>query len=202
MARLGRYRRAEVLVGFFSLAGILILVFGMLWLREFRFTRRYSVYESTFPNTGGLLAGDPIMVSGLRKGKVRSMELLDNGIRVQIAIEQDVRLHSDANATIVTRGLLGERYVEIGARVRRRRRPDPSCRRTQIGVSSSWRSTGELGVGACRTADAEDRPGALLPSMTKSSRAAGGIYRPGARPARDAPRDAAGHRAPGAHPVA
>jgi phospholipid/cholesterol/gamma-HCH transport system substrate-binding protein len=113
MARLGRYRRTEVLVGVFSLVGIAILVVGLMWLREFRFTRHYNVYESIFASTGGLLEGDPVMIAGLRKGKVRSMRLMDEGVRVEMAVEQDVRLRSDARAVIITRGILGERYIEI-----------------------------------------------------------------------------------------
>jgi phospholipid/cholesterol/gamma-HCH transport system substrate-binding protein len=113
MARRSRYRRIEVQVGVFSLLGIAVLVFGLLWLRDFRFARRYNVYSSVFPSTGGLLVGDPVMVSGLRKGKVRSMQLLDSGVRVELAVEQDVRIREDGSAVIVTRGLLGERYVEV-----------------------------------------------------------------------------------------
>jgi phospholipid/cholesterol/gamma-HCH transport system substrate-binding protein len=146
MARLGRYRRTEVLVGLFSLIGTLILVLGLLWLRDFRFSRRYNVYESVFPGTGGLLVGDPVMVSGLRKGKVRSMQLLDQGVRVEVAVEQDVRLRRDARAIIVTRGLLGERYVEIDRGKAVDTLPPGSVLRSdvQIGMAELMASTGEL----------------------------------------------------------
>jgi virulence factor Mce-like protein len=146
MARLGRYRRTEVLVGVFSLVGIAVLVFGLLWLRDFRFAQRYNVYESVFPSTGGLLLGDPVMVSGLRKGKVRSMQLLDDGVRVEVAVEQDVRLREDASALIVTRGLLGERYVEIDRGKAGATLPPGSVlpSAVQIGMAELMASTGDL----------------------------------------------------------
>jgi phospholipid/cholesterol/gamma-HCH transport system substrate-binding protein len=146
MARLSRYRRIEVMVGVFSIVAILVLVFGLLWLRDVRFTRRYHVYHTTFPGTGGLLVGDPVMVSGLRKGKVRDMHLREEGVSVEVAVEQDVRLRSDARALLVTRGILGERYVEVD----RGKRGDPLppgsmiASDTQIGMAELMASTGEL----------------------------------------------------------
>jgi phospholipid/cholesterol/gamma-HCH transport system substrate-binding protein len=113
MARLGRYRRIEIQVGIFSLVGIVVLVAGLMWLRDFRFSQRYSVYKAFFTDTGGLVPGDVVMVSGFRKGNVRQMRLLDRGVEVDLAVEQDVVLRVDARAVIGTRGLLGERYVEL-----------------------------------------------------------------------------------------
>jgi phospholipid/cholesterol/gamma-HCH transport system substrate-binding protein len=123
-----------------------VLVFGLLWLRDFRFARRYNVYSAVFPSTGGLLVGDPVMVSGLRKGKVRSMQLLESGVRVELAVEQDVRIREDGSAVIVTRGLLGERYVEVdrggaGAVLP----PGSQIRgRVQAAMADLMASTGEL----------------------------------------------------------
>ena len=146
MARLGRYRRTEVLVGVFSLAAIAVLVLGLLWLRDVRFSSRYIVYESVFPTTGGLLVGDPIMVSGLRKGKVSSMKLMDDGVSVELAIEQDVRLRPDAHAVIVTRGLLGERYVDIDRGQAEGTLPPGAMlpSEVQTGMTELMASTGEL----------------------------------------------------------
>jgi phospholipid/cholesterol/gamma-HCH transport system substrate-binding protein len=108
-----RYRRIEIQVGVFSIIAILVLVFGLLWLREVRFARRYSIYKVTFADTGGLIPGNTVMVSGFRKGTVSHMRLLERGVEVDLAIEQDVVLRQDARAFIASRGLLGERYVEL-----------------------------------------------------------------------------------------
>src|SRR5262245_40518027 len=113
MARLGRYRRTEIQVGVFALVGLVALVGGLMWLREFRFAKHYNVYKAFFLDTGGLVPGDVVMVSGFRKGTVRSMRLLDRGVEVDLAVEQDVLLHEDARAIIGTRGLLGERFVAL-----------------------------------------------------------------------------------------
>ena len=104
-----RYRRVEIQVGIFSIIAVLALVLGLLWLKEFRFARKYYDYKVIFSDTGGLIPGNTVMVSGFAKGEVNKMKLLDEAVEVDLAIERDVILHSDARAFIGSRGLMGER---------------------------------------------------------------------------------------------
>ena len=146
MARLGRYRRTEVQVGLFALIGIAVLVVGLMWLRDFRFTKRYNVYKSFIADTGGLVPGDVVMVAGFRKGTVRSMHLLERGVEVDLAVEQDVALREDARAVIGTKGMLGERYVALDRGTAERRLPPGSMLqgRLEVGMADLMAGTGEL----------------------------------------------------------
>jgi phospholipid/cholesterol/gamma-HCH transport system substrate-binding protein len=168
MARPGRYRRIEIQVGVFSLLGILVLVVGLLWLRDFRFSRRYNVYKAFFTDTGGLVPGDVVMVAGFRKGNVRQMHLLERGVEVDLAVEQDVILHEDARAIIGTRGLLGERYVELNRGVEERVLPPGSMLRgeSQIGMGELMAVTGDL-LRSARAASDEVRQ--ILSSLSRAS---------------------------------
>lgn len=146
MTRRGRYRRIEIQVGIFAVLALLVLVLGLLWLRDFRFARRYHVYRASFDDTGGLVPGDIVMVAGFRKGNVRAMRLLESGVEVELAVEQDVVVRSDAVATIGTKGLLGERYVSLDRGTDGLRLPPGSELRGRLeyGMSDIMAGAGEL----------------------------------------------------------
>ena len=158
MARLGRYRRIEIQVGIFALLGIVVLVLGLFWLRDVRFRGRYSVYKATFVDTGGLMPGDMVTVSGFRKGVVRDMRLLENGVEVELAVENDVLLHRDARAVIATRGLLGERFVQLerGAAEGRLAPGSMLQGELQVGMADLMAGTGDL-VASARAASEDVR---------------------------------------------
>lgn len=146
MTRRGRYRRIEIQVGIFAVLTVLVLVLGLLWLRDFQFARRYHVYRATFADTGGLVPGDIVMVAGFRKGNVRAMRLLESGVEVDLAVEQDVVVRSDAVATIGTKGMLGERFVSLDRGAEGLRLP-PGAElrgRLEYGMSDIMAGAGEL----------------------------------------------------------
>jgi len=168
MAGLGRYRRIEIQVGLFALICLMVLVFGLVWLRDFRFAKRYNVYKAEFVDTGGLVPGDVVMVSGFRKGSVRSMKLLERGVEVELAIEQDVQLRADALAAIGSKGLLGERYVALDRGVASEPLP-PGGRlrgRLDFGMSELMSGAGDLVNSARQTSDDVQR---VLETLAKAT---------------------------------
>jgi phospholipid/cholesterol/gamma-HCH transport system substrate-binding protein len=72
--------------------------------------------EVLFDSVAGLDEKSAVRVAGVRKGKVKAIELRpeDQGkARVTLEIDEDVQLHRDAHATVASLGLLGEKYVEL-----------------------------------------------------------------------------------------
>lgn len=68
----------------------------------------------TFDNVAGLEERASVRIAGVRKGTVRKVTVLPNGkAQVEMEIEDDVPLYSNASAKIANLGLLGEKYVEI-----------------------------------------------------------------------------------------
>lgn len=171
MARLGRYRRTEIQVGVFALLGLAALVGGLMWFREFRFAKHYNVYKVFFLDTGGLVPGDVVTVAGFRKGTVRSMRLLERGVEVELAVEQDVLLHEDARAVIATRGLLGERFVTLERGTAERQLPPGSMLRgeLQVGMAELMAGTGELVVSASAATEDVRKIIATLAGATENS---------------------------------
>jgi len=54
-----------------------------------------------------------VEISGVEVGKVSDIKLIDYQAVVSMLIRDDVELQDDAIASIRTKGLMGEKYVEI-----------------------------------------------------------------------------------------
>ena len=104
----------ELAVGLFIIAGIICL--GYLSIRlgsmEVFGGKNYEIY-ALFSNTGGLKTGDSIMIAGVQIGRVKSISLDDYQAKVVLSISDDIEIQEDAIASIKTKGLIGEKYVEI-----------------------------------------------------------------------------------------
>ena len=109
-------RGVEIAVGLFMLAGVLAL--GYLSIRlgqvEFFGARGYTVYAD-FPTVGGLKSGASVEIAGVPVGRVDSIRLQDYQARVAIHVYQGIQLQSDAIVSIKTKGLIGEKFVQISA---------------------------------------------------------------------------------------
>lgn len=105
----------ELAVGFFVLIGI--LCFGYLSIKLCRFEffgeGRYIVYAK-FAGAGGIKPGSVVEIAGVEVGKVKSVMLdKDYQATIFLLIKKDVKIQEDAIASIKTKGLIGEKYVEI-----------------------------------------------------------------------------------------
>ena len=69
---------------------------------------------ATFDQTGGLKPRAPVEVSGVKVGQVKAVSL-DENYRARVELELDSRLELpiDTSASIMTAGLLGDRFVSL-----------------------------------------------------------------------------------------
>ena len=104
----------EVAVGLFIIAGILCLGYLSikLWNLEIVGKKGYDVY-GVFSNVGGLKVGSSIEIAGVNVGRVTNILLDDYQARVVLNFPRDVKIQEDAIASVKTRGLIGEKYIEI-----------------------------------------------------------------------------------------
>ncbi len=103
----------EIKVGLTVIAAGLILFFGIIWVKEYKFNVERFNYAVLFPNIGSLEIGDPISVLGVKKGEVREVEISGNNVLVSFNLTKDVKLKSDARFTVMNIGLMGERFINI-----------------------------------------------------------------------------------------
>ena len=103
----------EIKVGMVVIAAIVILLYGIIWVKGYQFTVGHYEYTALFPQVGNLSIGDPVTVLGVRKGDVKAIKLSDDRVSVTISLASDVKLKTDASVAVVNVGLMGERYVEV-----------------------------------------------------------------------------------------
>lgn len=105
---------AELVVGCVFLLGLGILAYISLQLGQIDATGSsgYTV-QADFSTAGGLQNGAVIELAGVEIGRVTAVDLADYHARVTLKLRRDIQLSEDARAAIKTKGLIGERYVEI-----------------------------------------------------------------------------------------
>jgi phospholipid/cholesterol/gamma-HCH transport system substrate-binding protein len=112
---MGRTAARDFLVGCFVLAGIIAIGYLSLRLGGLANGPRggFTVYAS-FDELGGLKPRAAVVVSGVKVGQVRSIALDKSyRARVELDIDPTIKLPVDTTASIMTSGLLGDRYIEL-----------------------------------------------------------------------------------------
>jgi phospholipid/cholesterol/gamma-HCH transport system substrate-binding protein len=105
----------EMAVGVFIIVGILALAYLSVKLGrlEVIHTGGYTLYAD-FSDIGGLKPGASVVIAGVPVGSVKSMRLnRDYQALVALNIDRGVTIQEDAIASIKTKGLIGEQYVQI-----------------------------------------------------------------------------------------
>src|SRR5256885_15981906 len=67
--------KEEVSVGVMVIAGLVVFTIGMFWLTGRSFTSTGVTVRAEFANVKGLKEGDPVRVSGVKKGRVQQVQL-------------------------------------------------------------------------------------------------------------------------------
>jgi phospholipid/cholesterol/gamma-HCH transport system substrate-binding protein len=103
----------DVIVGATILIALVILIMGVLWLKEALVTGKHVSYTVLFPNVGTLQVGDPVMVNGVTKGRVLAMNLRNDKVATAISLEKNVVLTDSCRVVVQNIGLMGERGIGI-----------------------------------------------------------------------------------------
>lgn len=104
----------ELAVGIFLLIGIFSLAFISIKLGRLEVlgSEGYSLYAE-FEDAGGIKAGADADIAGVSIGKVKSVRLDNYQALVEFTINKNVKIQADSIASIKTKGLIGEKFVEI-----------------------------------------------------------------------------------------
>jgi ABC-type transporter Mla subunit MlaD len=106
-------RKNNIVVGLFVILSLLILLFGVYYLKEATPGKKSDTYYARFPQVSTLQDGDPVKINGVKMGKVAAIELNDNAVRVTLKLDKGVKLPKDSEVRIQNIGLMGERQVGI-----------------------------------------------------------------------------------------
>lgn len=105
----------DLLVGLFVLAGLAAIAYLSLRVGGLSYAGPSGlIVYATFDQTGGLKLRSPVEISGVRVGQVESVDLNDTyRARVKLNLDPRLKLPIDTSASIVTSGILGDRYISL-----------------------------------------------------------------------------------------
>jgi phospholipid/cholesterol/gamma-HCH transport system substrate-binding protein len=106
--------RTEIIVGVFVLVGIACLGYLAIKLGKLEVLGNsgYRVYAD-FPSVAGLKIGDPVEIAGVKVGRVDAMGLADDRARLELRMQDGIKLQEDVIASVRARGLIGDKFVLI-----------------------------------------------------------------------------------------
>jgi phospholipid/cholesterol/gamma-HCH transport system substrate-binding protein len=104
---------AELKVGLTMLLSLVLLISGIVWLKDMSLHQKTNRWRVTFPTAGGLSASDEVQVNGMRRGEVKSMKLLGDHVLAELDLSTDVVLTRDCVISIHDVGVMGEKVIGV-----------------------------------------------------------------------------------------
>jgi phospholipid/cholesterol/gamma-HCH transport system substrate-binding protein len=104
----------DFLTGLFVIFGILCMAYLSVNLakKEILGGSGYNVV-AFFSNISGLRLGSQVEIAGVEVGRVKKIELENYQAKLTIRLNKDVIIQEDAIVSIKTKGLIGDKYVQI-----------------------------------------------------------------------------------------
>lgn len=106
-------KRAELKVGVSVLLAIIISLFILAWAKNFTLFSQPKELTVRFDSVAGLSAGDPVSINGVKKGYVEKINIDKNSVLVNLFLDEDVQLNTDATFSIMMLDLMGGKKIEI-----------------------------------------------------------------------------------------
>ena len=111
-------RASYILIGAFTVAGILGALGLLLWFANVHVDRQYSEYDILFGNVSGLDTAGIVTFNGVNVGKVTSINLYQKDpsqVIVRVQIDADTPINEETVAKLASQGVTGVSYVELTA---------------------------------------------------------------------------------------
>ena len=109
---------SKLKVGIVVTGALLILLFAILFAGNIQnlFAPQSTIY-ATFRDVKGLRSGAPVWFTGVQIGSIKSINFTRDMITAAMKIDRDALayLKKDSEASILTLGLLGDKYIEVSA---------------------------------------------------------------------------------------
>lgn len=108
--------RSAIAVGLVSVAVLTVLTLFAFSINRFSFITQVYLVEADFADASGLTPENEVRVAGLKVGKVRSVTLAGDRVRVKMEVKRNVRLGDASTAEIKLKTLLGSKFVAVTPR--------------------------------------------------------------------------------------
>ncbi|WP_292289894.1 MCE family protein [Marivita sp.] len=107
-----------VLIGAFTLAGLLGILGFFLWFAQVELDRQFDYYDIRFSTVAGLGNASDVRFSGLPVGRVVDVQLSpdqDGSVLVRVEVDAATPVRTDSVATIEAQGVTGVSFVSISS---------------------------------------------------------------------------------------
>ena len=104
---------SEIKVGVFVFIAAFMVLATLFWAKGFVVNKDQIDLKSYFKNVSGLNVGDPVTISGVRKGKVQKFDLVGDSVLVELTIEKSVKIKKDYRIEVAMLELMGGKQVLI-----------------------------------------------------------------------------------------
>jgi phospholipid/cholesterol/gamma-HCH transport system substrate-binding protein len=105
--------RNPVIIGAVSLMTIALLILAAFRAQDLPLIGGGETYYAAFSESGGLKAEDEVRIAGVRVGKVETVELEGNHVRVTFRVKTDSEFGDLSRAAIKVKTLLGAMYLSL-----------------------------------------------------------------------------------------
>lgn len=151
-------RSNDFAVGLTIILGVITIIGATLWVKQAEFGRQRESVTARFREVGGVRIGTPVVIRGVRAGRVEAMELSDSGfVLARMSLDPEVSLPVDPVVLLNESSLFGEWQATITGR-------DAVGRDTEVTRQLAEANRGDSIL-----------PGATLPDIARLTAVAGQI---------------------------
>jgi phospholipid/cholesterol/gamma-HCH transport system substrate-binding protein len=105
--------RNPVIIGAISLAAIAAIVLMSFRAQDLPIIGGGDTYYAAFSEAGGLKVNDEVRIAGVRVGKVESIELDGNRVKVGFRVDTESQFGTETRAAIKVKTLLGAMFLAL-----------------------------------------------------------------------------------------
>lgn len=103
----------EAKLGMVFLLAIIIFVWGLFYLKEWRVTGDTYLVDVRLNSAVGVKSSDPILVGGVRIGKVEAVTLDDMSPIITLRVDEPYEIPEDSQVEVISRSVMGEKSINI-----------------------------------------------------------------------------------------
>lgn len=106
-------KKKELIVGLVALAGIVMLIVGVMLGNSFSLSGHQKTIHFMFPSSGGIKPSSPVVVNGVERGSVTKIENKNDSVFVTALLDGTNDIYTDATARITILEITGGKKLEI-----------------------------------------------------------------------------------------
>ena len=106
-------KSTEFKVGLFTIIAIIVLAASYMWFTEALQSKDMTLVKVKFHNAENIEVGSSVTVSGVRKGRVKKIEVTQNGVIIDLQVKIDFPLKEGTQFSVIESNLMGDVQVEI-----------------------------------------------------------------------------------------